>query len=499
MRFARIVTVSLMLASGAAMADVPTLQLPAEVNPVRITVPVAKGSLWPAKLGLSNITCPSGYTSPDPIVTVKLTRAGLAPSVASRAGAALWDVGKGKKGVCKKQPMPAGSYPLRLIGNQVATRYDVLIATNEPIRFASSVATRTVADNFAKPLIVPVKVDATQLATHGCTQSAGFAMAPSLIVKHAGSTIDASVALYGGDGSVGIRVLGPIENMTAAALASNLLGKCATGGRGYTNSLMARGTYAVFLAADKASSRWPMHIVIRNRHAEAPDALSVVLPLPEGAPAAQRALDERLPLLDSFTNLLADSREGDELFARFLAMAPADSLVFATRAEGDIKAGEPLFLRHADKDGWSLISLDGWPVNNLPAGGFTATPPATITLPSPLRDSDLTFSEARYRSVPEDDPIHDKFLAAEQKYEKCADKIWKVMVGDLPYDWDLLIIRGTRSTSVKESAQRKIDKKCGGAKMAKTTQAYVEALNQARSKRRQGAIDAFVARAALPR
>jgi hypothetical protein len=234
------------------------------------------------------------------------------------------------------------------------------------------------------------------------------------------------------------------------------------------------------------------------------DTVQLAGPVSVGLPLAARTLDKHFPRVKEieWNQLRSHSRASEEMLMRILARAPAALLVFAAVdvhgsvdpddavPPADVRKDQPMFVVFELRDGMmQVLTLEG-EMQVVLASQLAVAPSGPQPFPA-FRKADLGYQDARARSAPEDQALSDRFDADSARFEACADRIWKKEVGDLPYEYDLLIIKGHHATSVRELANRKIEKLCNGKRMAKITAAYVAALNAARSARRMVLVKAL--------
>jgi hypothetical protein len=461
----------------------PRLTLPGATNPLVMVVDSPPVTVWPHQIGLHvDILCTSGTTTKDPILVVGFQRDGLVTTIVADEGTELWD--GGNKGICGRIRSQRGDIAFRLIDSgktQHRITLQVAIA-NEPVRLPPNLPVMTIDADLKQPLFTEVAIDERSL-TSSSDPCLHFAYAPSLLIKHSGGPIEAvRLSLVGGAPDAEINVVGPIDQMRASGLVQSP--RCASQ-QSFAPFTLKDGTYAVYLGYLGGKPFHDPAWVIARRDRAQTDPFAVILPV-HGSSLAQRAARQVLPLIDNWPQYFSrNNAERDKMFGALIDHYPPAALVFAAhdlQARG-VKKDEPIILVSLAGDVAKAATLDGTELG-IASGDLAIAPSGPPVFPVAARDEDLAFSDARELAGPEDAAATAAFDKATAKYEACADKIWKKMVGDLPYDYDLLIVHGTHTDSVRTMAQKKIDSACGGPKMAKVTEAYLASLRKSRDARR---------------
>ena len=217
--------------------------------------------------------------------------------------------------------------------------------------------------------------------------------------------------------------------------------------------------------------------------------------------ASARSVALAYPLVKNWLEL--EKQIGlDTMLKRLVETAPAELFVFTRRdldaadlkvgndhlPEGaaKIKRGEP-FLRM----GGQLLALDGTYLDVDPAEIASSAP--SVLIPERVRPGRPVESvdEARKSAGPEDAALLTAYDKKVERFVSCSERVWKSVAGDLPAGFDLLIIRGTRTTSVRSKADEAVWTRCGGDANEKLQTDTLEKLKASREVRRGKALQTF--------
>lgn len=271
-------------------------------------------------------------------------------------------------------------------------------------------------------------------------------------------------------------------------------------------SELAAATYPIWVGVTpEVSQRLDVRLMVTTKRTAPAHPFDLVMTPGASVPAAKRSVRTAFPLVLDWERT-AKTLGRNVLLQTLVERSPRELFVFASRDLGpdDLRAmnpalqddglvvgqGEPFLVDQISGRDPGVRALDGTTLT-LPAWAL-ATTTAAIRIPQAPRPLHVdTLAAARAHAAPEDDKVLADYDKKAERYGACADRVWKAVAGDVPAGYDILVIRGTHTTSVRNAAEEAVWRQCGGAAMEKLEETVLDKLAKTREARRAAQLTAL--------